>query len=90
MTWQVENSIIPQFNHFPLAIYLKAYTDFGYVSNYPAYSQNSLNTLLSDKILGGAGFGIDFVSAYDLVIRFEYTFTSQNQGGLFFHIKKEF
>lgn len=89
-TWQVENSIIPQFNYFPLAIYLKAYADFGYVHNYQAYSQNLLNTMLSDKILGGTGFGIDFVSAYDVVIRLEYTFTSQNQSGFFFHLKKEF
>lgn len=88
--WTVENSIIPQFNHFPLAIYLKAYTDFGYVNNYPAYSENSFNTLLSDKFLGGAGFGIDFVTAYDVVVRVEYTFTSQNQSGFFFHLKKEF
>ncbi len=89
-SWNVENSPIPQFNYFPLAIYLKAYTDFGYVNNYPAYADNSLNTLLTNKAIGGAGFGIDFVSAYDLVIRFEYTFTTQKQNGLFFHIKKEF
>lgn len=89
-TWQVENSLIPQFNYFPLAIYLKAFTDFGYINNYPVYEDNSLNTLLSNKIIGGAGFGIDIVSAYDVVIRFEYTFTNQAQSGFFFHLKKEF
>jgi outer membrane protein assembly factor BamA len=89
-TWKVENSPIKQFNHFPLAIYLKAYGDFGYVENYPTYTKNSFNTLLSDKVIGGGGFGLDFVSAYDMVVRFEYTFTSQNNGGFFFHIKKEF
>ena len=89
-SWSIENSPIPQFNYFPLAIYLKAFTDFGYINNYPAYSDNSLNTLLSNKIISGAGFGIDFVSAYDVAIRFEYTFTNQNQSGFFFHLKKEF
>lgn len=86
----MENSIIPKFNYFPLAIYLKTYTDFGYVYNYPAYTKNDVNTALSNKLLGGAGFGIDFVTAYDFVMRFEYTFNTQNESGLFFHLKKEF
>lgn len=89
-TWKIENSPIKQFNHFPLAIYLKAYGDFGYVENYSTYSENSFNTLLSNKVIGGGGFGLDIVSAYDMVVRFEYTFTSQNRGGFFFHLKKEF
>jgi outer membrane protein assembly factor BamA len=88
--WKTENTLIPQFNHFPLAIYLKAYADFGFVKNYPTYQENSVNTLLSDNIISGAGFGLDFVSAYDAVLRVEYTFSSQNNGGFFFHLKKEF
>jgi len=88
--WTVENSIIPQFNHFPLAIYLKAYADFGYVANYPTYKESSVNTLLSNQVIGGAGFGLDFVSAYDAVLRVEYTYTPENKGGFFFHLKKEF
>lgn len=88
--WEIENSIIPKFNYFPLAIYLKTYADFGYVQNYPVYTKNDVNTALSNKMLGGAGFGIDFVTAYDFVMRFEYTFNTQNESGLFFHIKKEF
>ena len=82
--------IFPQFDYFPLAIYLKAYADLGYIHNYPAYQSESLNTRLTNKMLGGGGFGIDFVTAYDVVVRFEYTFTSQQQSGLFFHLKKEF
>lgn len=88
--WKVENSIIPQFNHFPLSIYLKAYADFGYVKNYQTYRESSVNTLLSDELIGGAGLGLDFVSAYDAVLRIEYTYTPQNKGGFFFHLKKEF
>lgn len=88
--WQLENPIIPQFNYFPLAIYLKTYADFGYVENYPDYSENGFNTFLTNQFLGGAGFGIDFVTAYDVVLRFEYTFTTQHQNGFFFHLKKEF
>jgi len=88
--WEVERSVIPQFNYFPLAIYLKAYADVGYVENYPAYQQESFNTNLSNQVLSGAGMGVDIVSAYDFVMRFEYTFTSKNTSGFFFHIKKEF
>jgi outer membrane protein assembly factor BamA len=88
--WTTENSIIPQFNHFPLAIYFKAYADFGYVKNYPAYDERSVNVLLTNNLISGVGVGLDFVSAYDAVLRFEYTYTSQNQGGFFFHLKKEF
>jgi outer membrane protein assembly factor BamA len=88
--WKIENRLIPQFNYFPLSIYLKTYADFGYVNNYNAYEKESLNQFLSDQWLGGAGAGIDIVTAYDFVMRFEYTFTSKNQSGFFFHLKKEF
>jgi outer membrane protein assembly factor BamA len=88
--WQIENNLIPQFNYFPISIYLKTYADFGYVNNYPAYQEKSVNTYLSNQLLAGAGTGIDIVTAYDFVMRFEYTYTSKNQKGFFFHIKKEF
>jgi len=88
--WKIENSPISQFTHFPLSIYLKTYADAGYTNNYNAYERADINTRLSDKFIGGGGFGIDFVCAYDVVLRFEYTFTSQKTNGLFFHIKKEF
>jgi hypothetical protein len=88
-TYQVDTGF-DQFNHLPIAIYLKAYADFGYVDNYSTYSKNNINTTLSNKILGGGGFGIDFVSSYDIVLRVEYSFTSQKTQGFFLHIKKEF
>jgi outer membrane protein assembly factor BamA len=88
--WKIENRLIPQFNYFPLSIYLKTYADFGYVNNYTVYQKESLNTFLANQLLGGAGTGIDIVTAYDFVMRFEYTFTSKNQSGFFFHLKKEF
>jgi outer membrane protein assembly factor BamA len=87
--WHLNDWSLQQFNYFPIAIYLKTYADFGYVDNYPAYNQNSVNNFLSDKIISGAGFGIDIVTAYDVAIRFEYTFTSLDNG-LFLHFKKEF
>ena len=89
-TWRLEEMPLEQFRHFPLTIYLKAYTDFGYVENYPRYNEIKINTALSDRLLAGAGFGIDIVSAYDSVFRLEYTFTREKTNGFFFHLKKEF
>lgn len=85
--YQWDKGPIEQFRHFPIAIYLKSYADFGYVWNYPDYTQNSR---LTDKLIVGAGAGFDIVSAYDMVLRFEYTFNGEGESGLFFNIKKEF
>jgi hypothetical protein len=79
-----------QFQHFPVAVYLKAHADFGYARNYPFYMDKNLNTTLSNKLIAGAGMGIDLVTSYDGVLRFEYTFNRLGAHGFFFHIKKEF
>lgn len=89
-TWQVNGLGIEQFQYFPLAIYLKSYLDVGYVENYAYYQQQDLNTRLSNRLLAGAGFGIDIVTAYDAVLRLEYTFTREKTQGFFLHMKKEF
>lgn len=91
-TYSLPGSRFKEFKYFPIAIYLKTYFDFGYVSNYPAY-ENSLppqNSSLSNTWISGTGMGLDFVSFYDMVLRVEYTFNSQGRSGLFLHIKKEF
>ncbi len=78
---------IEQFREIPLDIYLKTYFDMGYVHNYDNYN---LSRRLADRFLFGTGMGIDFVTYYDTVIRFEYSLNRENEGGLFFHLKKEF
>ena len=88
--YRFEEMPLEQFRHFPVAIYLKAYADLGYVENYPKYTEMKINNTLSNRLLAGAGTGIDLVLAYDTVIRFEYTFTRENTRGFFFHLKKEF
>jgi len=87
--WHLNDWPVKQFNYLPIAIYLKTYADWGYVSNYPAYESIGVNNFLSDKLLYSAGFGIDIVTGYDMALRLEYTFTPQNNG-LFLHFKKEF
>jgi outer membrane protein assembly factor BamA len=81
---------IEQFRHIPLAIYLKTYFDIGAVENYPDYEAANINTRLSDKLLSGAGFGVDVVGSYDIVLRFEYTFNAEGERGFFFHLRREF
>jgi outer membrane protein assembly factor BamA len=88
-SWHLNNWSLKQFNYLPIAVYLKTYADFGYVDNYPAYVTAGVNTFLANKVLTGAGFGIDVVTGYDLAVRFEYTFTSLAHG-LFLHFRKEF
>ena len=78
---------IEQFQTFPLAIYLKTYFDFGYVTNIVGRDQN---TRLTNKLIWGTGLGLDFFTFYDLVVRFEYSVNSELQDGFFVHFRKEF
>ena len=78
---------IEQFREFPLDIYVKAYFDAGYAENYPNYEQSSR---LANRFLFGTGAGLDIVTYYDTVFRFEYSINRENEAGLFFHLKKEF
>jgi len=76
---------LPTLAHIPLKIYLKTYGDLGYAYN-RSFKQNSLvNTPLYT-----GGFGIDLVTAYDLILRFEYDFNQLGQQGLFFHVRNDF
>ncbi|CAN5477639.1 hypothetical protein BH09BAC3_BH09BAC3_34700 [soil metagenome] len=89
--FRMEQVPLEQFRFLPIAIYVKTFADFGYVENYPYYDEKGLNTRLSNSLLSAAGAGIDIVTTYDLVLRFEYTFTTyQPSGGIFFNVKKEF
>lgn len=88
--YSVGNMKFSQFRHLPIAIYLKGFADVGYVQNYPFYENSNMNTRLTNTPLAGAGIGLDIVTYYDSVLRFEYTFTSQATSGLFLNIKKEF
>lgn len=88
--WHLPNAPFEQFNYFPLSIYLKGYMDVGYVENFDRYQELSINNTLSNRFLIGAGGGIDIVTIYDAVLRFEYSFTREGTSGFFFNVKKEF
>ena len=90
-SWNIERfSPLRQFSYLPVAIYIKTYLDLGYVENYPRYQSLDINKRLSNTLLAGTGAGLDLVTAYDLVFRFEYSFTREGTHGFFFNVKKEF
>lgn len=88
--WHFANVAHEQFSYFPLSIYLKSYFDFGYVENFSRYQELAINNTLSNRFLLGTGAGIDVVTFYDTVLRFEYSFTREGTHGFFFNVKKEF
>lgn len=72
-------------DRIPFTIYAKAFTDVGYSHN-KMFPENSL----VNKMLYTTGFGIDVVTFYDFVFRFDYSFNQLGQNGLFLHFKNEF
>lgn len=64
------------------ALYANLFFDLGY-----AYSnQNDPDNRYANQLLFGTGLGIDFVTYYDLVIRFEYTLNKQGNHGFFINL----
>ncbi len=66
------------------AFYLNLYVDAGYVYDRLTPHTNPL----ANQFLYGSGLGLDFVSFYDKVIRFEYSVNKELQHGFFLHFIK--
>lgn len=71
-----------QFNKANFALYLTAFSDWGYVGS---ADPDVVNNFLVNTPLWGNGFGIDMVTYYGIVVRFEYSFNRLNQNGFFLH-----
>lgn len=78
---------VRQFNKMPVAIYLTAFYDHGYVKNYPNYE---LNKKFTDTYLYGTGLGIDLVTFYDAVFRWEYSINKAGETGFRLNIHAAF
>ena len=76
-----------QLSEFPFAIYLKTYFDLGFVHNYMNYVENSSFT---DELIYGGGIGIDVVTFYDIVLRFEYSINKAGEIGPVFGVRSNF
>ena len=78
---------VRQFNTIPIAAYLNTFADAAYVKNsYPEFS----NTRLGNKLIYGAGAGLDVVTFYNIVARFNLTFNAKGERRFFFNIAREF
>lgn len=64
------------------ALYANLFFDLGYAFS----DQNDPNNAYANQLLFGTGLGIDFVTYYDLVIRFEYTLNKQGNHGFFINL----
>ena len=71
---------IKQFQTLPFAFYGKLFFDGGYVKSFEGYENNNR---LTDKFIYGLGAGIDMVTMYDLVIRFEYSTNRDGENQFF-------
>lgn len=69
----------------PFRIYAKAYFDIGY-----SYNKNFPDNSLVNRMLYSGGVGVDVVTFYDFVFRFEYSINQLGEKGLFFHIRNDF
>ncbi|NJO02911.1 MAG: hypothetical protein HC880_15625 [Bacteroidia bacterium] len=75
---------IRQFRTVPLASYLTAYFDNGFVKD--EYF-TELNRRFSNRWVQGWGVGLDFVTFYNLVFRFNYAVNSDLEGRFFFNFR---
>jgi len=71
-----------KFNTIHYAIYLNFYADAAYVSD--IQESRKMNNM-TNSYLYGTGLGLDFVTYYDKVFRFEYSVNAQGEGGIFIH-----
>jgi hypothetical protein len=78
---------IRQFSTIPLAAYLTLNIDHGYIANYQGYDQN---TLFTNKYIAGGGLGVDIVTFYDFVLRWEYSINIDGQASLYLNIGAPF
>ena len=69
-----------KFKNVPYAFYLNLIADVGYMKDSYYGQYNPYN----NKMLYSWGLGLDFVTYYDLVVRFEYVFTNIHSHGFFF------
>lgn len=75
---------VKQFETVPYAVYIKLISDFGYVVNKDLTIQNDLANRLGKSI----GLGLDIVTYYDAVLRFEYMINDFKQTGFYVHLEK--
>ncbi len=74
---------LSKFYKIPFTIYISADLDMGYAYNKYMTPSNTLQ----NKLLMGAGIGIDILTYYDIVFNITYAYTIMKEGGLFFGLR---
>jgi len=74
----------PQFNKVYFASYINLFFDWGYVNDHSIFAQ--VNPL-TNKHLYSYGIGVDWVTYYDKVFRFDFVRNSLNEYGFFISFK---
>lgn len=74
-----------KYRKIPFKIIAKVYGDAGGVHT-PYFN----NSILANRLLYTWGAGIDVLSYYDFVARFEYSFNQLGEKGLFLHLRRDF
>lgn len=77
---------LKNYRMFPLKVYLALNNDLGR-SNDPHYSAGNP---LSNRLLRGHGFGLDFVAYYTRVVQIEWSRNDRGESGIFVHIRAGF
>ena len=77
---------VAQFSQFRMAAYLKFFADFAWVDNYPNYE---ISSRLTNQLLYSFGVGLDLVAMYDMVLRLEYSYNSENERNFALNIKAD-
>ena len=77
---------ISQFAQFRMAAYFKLFADFAWVDNYPNYE---ISSRLTNQSLYSFGIGLDLVAMYDMVLRLEYSYNSENERNFALNIKAD-
>lgn len=69
----------PKFNNIPLSVYFSTFTDAGYTVDNVFYKANPL----TNRLIYGGGVGLNVVTFYDFVFRFEYAINREGVRGLY-------
>jgi outer membrane protein assembly factor BamA len=72
-------------SRIPFRVFAKAFADAGY-----SHNKSIPGNSLTNRMLYTTGAGLDLVTFYDFVFRFDYSFNQLGQNGLFLHFKNEF
>lgn len=72
-------------DYIPFKVFARVYGDLGY-----GYNHLTVNNLLNNKLLYTTGIGIDVLTFYDFVFKFDFNINQLGQKGVFLHLRNDF